>query len=236
MSFERIEFSLVPFPQVQEQADSIPKPYPAAKGAPRWYRDMPADRDGPEGQPSLTRTVKNCVPFLEAMTCGYVMPAAGDLSLSLDPEGRFYGECRDLCVVEFHRVEQVKGSPFENLPVVKIPNPWLVRTPPGYSTLFLPLLNNFETRIVPLAGLVDTDVFYREVNFPMLLTIPRGHTLNIARGTPLLQMIPVKREEFQIDFVPIDAEKYYPIELETHDEAGNQHFYKNTYWHKKSYR
>jgi hypothetical protein len=236
MSAERIEFSLVPFPQVQEHAGSIPRPYPAVKAIPGWYRDMPTETDGPAGEPAMTRTVKNCIPFLEAMTCGYILSAAADMTLSLDPDGKFYGECRDLSIVEFHGAPQVKGSPFEKLPVVKIPNPWLVRTPPGYSTLFLPLLNRFEMPLLPLAGLVETDEFYREVNFPALLSIPRGHTLSIARGTPLVQMIPMRREEFQTDFVPIDAEKYNPVDLHTRDSPENHHFYRDRYWQKKAYR
>jgi hypothetical protein len=236
MSAERIEFSLVPFPIVQALAGSIPRPYPAVKEVPGWFRAIPSETDSPAGHAASTRTLKNCPPFLEAMTCGYILPAAADLSLSLDPAGRFHGESRDLDIVQIHSVDQVKGSPFAKLPVLKILNPWLVRTPPGYSTLFLPLLNRFEMPLVPLAGLVETDVFYREVNFPAVLSIPLGTTLNIPRGTPLVQMIPVKREEFQADFEPADAEKYGAMDLQTRDSPENYNFYKNHYWQKKAYR
>ena len=41
---------------------------------------------------------------------------------------------------EVHPVNQVEGSPLleknKNLPVYKILNPWIIKTPPGYSTLF----------------------------------------------------------------------------------------------------
>jgi hypothetical protein len=232
MTAERIEFSLVPFPQVQDQAVSIPRPYPAVKEVPDWFRALPSET---EGQAATSRTVKNCPPFLEAMTCGYILPAATDLVLSLDEAGEFYGQCRDLNLLQIHRADQVKGAPFEKSPVLKIMNPWLVRTPPGYSTLFLPPLNRFELPLVPLAGLVETDTFYREVNFPAILSIAPGTTLEVPRGTPLVQMIPIKREAFQAEFVATDAERYRAMDLQTRDSPENYNFYKDHYWQKKAY-
>ncbi len=244
MPAELIEFTLV----LENQA-AFPKPYPASKEIPEWYKSMPAEG---EFEGFSFGTVKNCPPFLEAMTCGYIIPLVADISLSLDQAGMFHGEgpsfseqcagrVRSAKMISNHLSAQVKGSPFEKYIIVKVFNPWLIRTPPGYSTLFLPPVNRFQMHLVPLTGMVETDVFYREVHFPSLLAIPRGTTLKLTKGTPLVQAIPIKRDEFQSNMVSLDVEKYQnsrPATLpEDHDLYGDaRNFYKNNYWIKKSYR
>jgi len=233
MTVERIEFSLVH----GTEAD-YPRPYPASREIPDWYKAMPAETEAPptrvSGKP--TRTVKNCPPFLDAMTCGYIFPLAVDLRLSLDAAGGFRGEAYPANRAHMHRPQQVPGAPFENRQVLKILNPWLIQTPPGYSTLFLPLLNRFPLPLFALAGLVETDLFYREVNFPAILTIPLGTTVTLLRGTPLVQAIPIKRDEFQSEFVPLRVEKFNEMNEKTRDLPENYNFYKDNFWRKKGYR
>src|SRR5271165_5808322 len=177
---QRIEFSLV-----HGSEDVFPRPYPANREIPQWFRDMPTESHSPGG---LTRTLKNCPPFLEAITCGYIIPLVADIRIGVDAAGGFQGDGKFAYgdIVQAHAAAQQKGSPFENLPVLKILNPWLIRTPPGYSTLFLPPINRFHMPLVPLAGLVETDLFYREVNFPSILTLQRGTRVTLPRGTPLV--------------------------------------------------
>jgi hypothetical protein len=240
MTVEQIEFSLV-----YGTEDVFPRPYPANRDIPEWFKAMPTEA-GAQGM--TIGTVKNCPPFIEAITCGYIIPLVADISLSLDPAGVFhgqgptcYGQSAFADIVQFHRAPQVKGAPFENCPVVKIINPWLIRTPPGCSALFLPPLNRFQMPLVPLAGLVETDIFYREVNFPAVLTIPPGTTLTVLKGTPLVQVIPIRRDEYQSKVVPLDAETYKTSRPGTLPENHNlipesQNFYRNNYWRKKNYR
>lgn len=238
MTVERIEFSLV-----RGEEGLFPCPYPANKEIPEWFRDMPTEAPGVK-----TGTVKNCPPFIEAMTCGYIIPLAGDLRLAVDHAGVFRGHgstyfgaeggWRDL--VQPHEASQSKGAPFGNVPILKIFNPWLMRTPPGYSTLFLQPVNRYQMAFFPLAGLVETDLFYREVNFPCVLAIRPGTSFTVPKGTPLVQAIPVRRDEFQSEFVPLDRQEYAtgrPTTLpEGHGLYPESHaFYKNNYWRKKSY-
>ena len=94
-----------------------------------------------EAQGAALRTVKNCPPFIEAMTCGYIIPLVAEITLTRDSAGRFHGQANGANILHFHRALQVKGAPFENLPVVKILNPlWLIRDAAGaldsYSCLF----------------------------------------------------------------------------------------------------
>jgi hypothetical protein len=242
MDTERVEFSLV-----HGTEGDFPRPYPANREIPDWFKSMPT-----EVADVAMGTVKSCPPFLEAMTCGYIMPLLADVSLTVDENGVFHGngptlsgescgQFRQAQSVVMHHPSQSQGTPFGNFPVVKIFNPWLIQTPPGYSTLFLPTLNRFHMPFIPLSGLVETDLFYREVHFPAILTIARGTTLNLARGTPMVQIIPIKRADFQAEFVPLKVDKYctgrpntLPKEHSLYPDDRN--FYKNNFWRKKNYR
>ena len=51
----------------------------------------------------------------------------------------------------------------------KFINKWLIKTPPGYSCLFVKPLNHFETRFEIISGVVDTDTYINTINFPFLL-------------------------------------------------------------------
>jgi hypothetical protein len=80
-------------------------------------------------------------------------------------------------------------------PPVKFINHWVVKTAPGWSTLFIPLVNNSlsNPHFTCLGGLVDTDTYPKEVNFPAVWHTPNfdGH---LPAGTPLVVAIPVKRD------------------------------------------
>ncbi len=233
MTVERIEFSMC-----LQTAYDLPRPFPANKEIPEWYKSMPAEVAGESGP---IETVKGCPPFLEAMTCGYIIPLVADITLSRDQSGVFHGEgptyrdrgefCRPL--VTTHNPVQVRGAPVEQFPMVKIFNPWLIRTSPGYSVLFLAPQNRFQKFLYPVAGLVETDLFYREINVPSVLTIPPGASVKLPRGMPLVQVIPIKRDEFQSDFVPLDVGKYEEVMQTLRDEPRS--YYKDDFWRKKKY-
>lgn len=160
MSAERIEFILS-----LDTGEEFPRPYPASKEIPEWYKSMPAEC---EWQGVKAGTVKNCPPFLEALTCGYMIPLVADITLARDKTGEFHGQgpvfhdrrnfggiAKSTYMIQAHRSIQVQGSPIEQFPIVKVYNPWLIRTSPGYSTLFMAPLNRFQNYLSPLAGLVE---------------------------------------------------------------------------------
>lgn len=72
------------------------------------------------------------------------------------------------------RVSLVKNK---NLPFHKIKNPWTIITPPGYSCLFVSPLNNSDDRFTILPGIVDTDKYTLEVNFPFVVNGDKYPTL-----------------------------------------------------------
>src|SRR5687768_12488793 len=72
-----------------------PAPYPATRGVPQWLKDMPMDQPLPPGSAGgspaeQAPTVKQCPPFLEAMTCGYLIPLPGDVAFTRDAAGALH--------------------------------------------------------------------------------------------------------------------------------------------------
>lgn len=185
----------------------------------------------------MSGTVKRCVPFLDALTHGYIIPLWSDVYV------RAYNG--DL-TIEFpeslpmdsslspHGYAQVKDHPLSNEPYGNIPvkwhNPWGVETPKGWSCLFTAPFNHLETRFKILDGIVDTDTYYNQVNFPFIWTGGEGEFF-IPRGTPLVQVIPFKRTETDCDVVVQDRRKHAKVNAQTGTLMRN--IYRNLFWHKK---
>ena len=86
-------------------------------------------------------------------------------------------------------------------PPIKFINKWVVKTAPGYSTLFLPPINHFDRRFTCLTALVDTDTYNKEVNFPALWHLPNYDDVILA-GTPLVTCFPIKRSDVDLEIDP----------------------------------
>jgi uncharacterized protein DUF6065 len=178
----------------------IAEPVPARQALPDWFRGLtPTDRD------HLTATndgftVKRCMPFLDALSTGWIIPLAATVRLEIRDDGKHVdaGWEFDRPMVSNHSAFQVAGNPFEPRPPMKLHNYWTVRTVPGWSCLFVPALNRPNAVVELLSGVVDTDSFPTPVNFPFVATADDGvHVL--PKGMPLMQVIPFRRESAAIE-------------------------------------
>jgi hypothetical protein len=213
--------------------DWLPAPYPAARALPEWYKNLPADVQAPDLRGNLG-TVKQCRPFQDAMALGYIIPLSGDVHFTMDEEGKLTFDCPNGDVsIETHHPGPVMGSDWEKTPLVKFINPWVVTTPPGYSTLFLPPLNRPGVPFEVVAGVVETDTFYAEVHLPAACLMQPGTTCVLKRATPLVQAIPFKREDWGHEVSHADAEQLAETALRI---AHSRHLYREEYRQGKNYR
>lgn len=217
----RIEFLTLP-----DQMGRFPHPYPASKAVPDWIKAMPMDRGGGP-------TLKRCPPFLEAMTAGYIIPAPADVQFEVSPDAKMSWQSRDK-VIGGHFGSQFQGAPFGNELVLKFINPWVIRTPPGYSTLITAPFNRFHMPFVALSGIVETESYYREVHLPMICTMRPGTRFLLARGTPLVQVIPFRREKWTSEALPLDEAQRNEAERPFQAE-GHLGVYKSQFWRKHEY-
>lgn len=196
-----------------ELAGILPQPIPAVQGLPQWFKAMPAKTFNPVMQEERD-TVKRCPPFIDAMTYGFLIPLACDLNVD---KGEFSWDfdvppglaSSKHSPVDFHDGSQVADSPFfeEDRFIIKFHNFWTIEAPPGYSLLFTHPVNRPDLPFTAVTGLVDADL-YRDnfIHFPA-----RWHDANFSgvlkKGTPVVQCIPVKRENWGIRFDKLSNEQ-----------------------------
>jgi len=212
--------------------DIWPHPQPATKFIPDAYKKLERLANNNLHQP----TVKTCMPFLDSLTMGYIIPFDQDYlvdpvetDFSVTPANR---EQHDF---GFHRKAQLPKewhkTTGEN--AGKFHNKWLIKTPPGYSCLFIKPMNRLESRFEIISGVVDTDTYTNVINFPFILH-KRDKQFLIKKGEPMVQVIPFKRESWKA-WTGFYIEKLHQktdslLRTEWIDR------YKKMFWNKKSFR
>lgn len=193
----------------EELLGAIPNPVPSVKKVPDYFKKI-KPQVGHDPQDS---TVKRCLPFLDAMSCGFIIPLWCDVyvfakngELTINFPRNFYLEP----ALGAHNINQIPDHPLSKRAygdmALKWSNPWIVETEPGVSCLFTSPLNHLETRFKILDGVVDTDNYYNYVNFPFFWTGGEGEFL-IPKGTPFVQVIPFRREDQEISVSLVDDKK-----------------------------
>jgi hypothetical protein len=83
-------------------------------------------------------------------------------------------------------------------------------------------------------GIVDTDTYKSPVNFPFVLRDPKTDGL-IPAGTPLMQVIPIKRDEWQME---IGTQEDFAEQARVTNKLRTLFFdsYKRQYRQPKEYR
>lgn len=178
----------------------IPEPLSAAKKIPDWWKRIPSTYEG--GRDSYgdkPMTAKKCMPLLDVMGLGYIIPLQGDLQVITNNDRSIIKVSNPpgIKLAEFHELAQVGGKSAPGYPgqPVKFINHWVIKTKPGWSSLFMSPINHFNPHFTCLGGLVDTDTYTKEVNFPAVWNTPNFDD-KLPAGTPLVQVIPVKRDSF----------------------------------------
>jgi hypothetical protein len=171
------------------------------------------------------------------MTAGYILPLPADIYVSIkevDGVVTQWFEWANFDLIAFHPVEQALLHPErKNYPCAKFNNPWSIKTPQGYSCLFVqPFHRDAPFTILP--GIVDTDTYSAQVNFPMVINDPNFEGL-IPKGIPMVQVIPFKRESWVMGFG--DNEELAKATM-VKNLLSSKFFdrYKNMFWHKKSFK
>jgi hypothetical protein len=227
------------------------QPTPIKVNIPEWYKKLSHSIEN--------KTVKGCMPFLDSLTSGYLLKIPQDFKIvhniinrDTNQPDSFYqtGDLDDQMLFEksvnlgkqkadFHPCIQLKDSPLieknKNLPFYKINNPWIIKTSPGYSCLFVPPLNNTDDRFSIIPAIVDTDNFPIEINFPIVINGDKYPILDtlLKKGTPYVQIIPFKRDKWKMKITGKTTE-----EIRKEKEFFNLsmlHIYKNKFWMKKSW-
>lgn len=192
----------------------LPEPLPARAALPDWLRQMPSTAYS-DTHGSDIRTVKQCPPFVDAMTHGFVFTLPCDVHVrdgvfSWDwdlpqPAARMHPRAP----LSFHVPAQVEGTPFhaDDRVIVKFNSFWTVALPEGWSLFAMPPANRHDLPFQALSGLVDADRYHDVgILFPAVWTQPDFEGV-LAQGTPVVQCFPVHREPLEYVFDAFDADE-----------------------------
>jgi hypothetical protein len=177
----------------------IAPPVPAKAWLPDWFRKLPAVDEDRAGRSDTGLTVKRCMPFLDAMTTGWLITLPATVRLEIAEGGSRVDAAWDFDrpLVATHGPHQVKGHPAAPRPPMKFLNYWTIATPPGWSCLFVDPLNRPNGVVSVVAGVVDTDTYQAPIHFPFFATGEDGLHV-IEKGSPLVQVIPFRRDSTQL--------------------------------------
>lgn len=220
-------------------------PKPASEYLPSWYKEMDLHLDGedttslsPTGVESSNLTLKGCMPFLDAITAGYMFVLPFDMEIRKNNCGMV--GIRWATNVDFigqHSPDQAPGLP---IPFGASPNilkwrpGWRVITPPGYSCLFTHPMNHIDLPFIVLSGVVDTDTYQLGIEFPFRLLNQEKEITIIEKGTPICQVVPFKRDNWSSSSVRFDEQEQKKNAFLLKSKIIRS--YQTQFWNKKSYK
>lgn len=225
--------------------NETPLPEPTSKYIPKWFSDMDlffkdpsTDKDFLDQAGNKYPTFKACPALLDIFTTGYVLKTPCDLTF-YEHEGRI----------------EVKTEPgYENfcasrpeMPNFPVPHGhmtehfhwwpnWSVNLPDGYSAIYLSPINQFHLPFTTVAGIIDNDKVHSSGLIPYFLK--EGFTGVIPKGTAFLQIIPFKREDWEMDpqfhtLKEIDVMYKEVAKIFRKPEGG---VYKKLFWSRRKYK
>ena len=208
---------------------------PIKKAIPDWYKKIKSDFDN-KNFSSVGKGIKYCMPFLDSLTTGYYIPMPCDVYVEKIGENdyKFSWGDPDISVADIR----------EQAPNITVPHPagysdrhyiWRtpisIKLPPGYSAIYTHPLNRFDLPFITLSGIIDFDVSIAGGNIPFF--IKDGFEGLIPAGTPIIQVIPFKRESWQSKKDPKVLQESLMIRRKSIFSLSG--FYKNNLWSRKSY-
>ena len=204
--------------------DLLPRPVPAKAMMPDWLKRMAPRVPSPLHQRAI-RTVKQCPPFIDAMTHGFMILLPCDLRVH-DEQFSWDWPLPPLTLpdhprapLSFHVPQQFTGAPFarEGRAALKFNGFWTIELEPGWSLMAVHPMNRDDLPFRLLSGIVDADRFVDiGINFPAVWSEP-GFDGVLPRGTPIAQCFPVPREAPALVCEPMSE-----AHLRRYDELGRK--------------
>ena len=168
---------------------------------PEWWTKMPMWQDKEVQKANQTDninnkgTVRRCPAIPEFMGMGFVVSLWCDLRVEINEDGswKWNTPAKQFNFGNHGPSQLTDWLPNHAKPtiIMKPDCPWRVRTPKGISMLQLPMFWHFNPNFTVAPGVIWTDI-HHEINQQMMFH--KKGVINIQRGTPLAQYIPIRRE------------------------------------------
>lgn len=224
-------------PASKEAERIIPPPRPASEFIPDWYKKTKIF-DG--GAPNfldgeiVNKSIKSCYPFFDAYNTGYIQESWTDIYFEFDENSFNFSYAMG--------PEPISNRERVNIRLSEYFNPlefiwrvyWVPQLENGYSAMMTHPLNRYDLPFLTTTGIIDSDMFYHvsPANYPFY--IYKGFNGVIPAGTPLYQIIPIKRDSWKSDTSEFNEDEY-----QRRLAKGRRFFignYKRLFYQKKIYK
>jgi hypothetical protein len=219
-------------------------PSSAIKYLPKWYKDQKTFSNGEnnllktEKKGPSSGTYKLCIPLVDSMSSGYMLELPADIIVTNKSEdGGYIPFIR--WAVDFEVLDGLQTTALGNYPIptgfselgFRWVVHWQIKTPNDYSLWITHPSHRHDLPFFTLNGFIDTDKFPVPLFLPFF--IKNGFEGIIEEGTPIAQMIPIKRENWKSFEKPYSEQRR--INFLNYVKLNIIRTYKNKYWSRKKY-
>jgi len=226
---------------------------------PSWYKDADRFAKMPNGEyykatkqtcpipkPGTTDdygkipTWKACPAIMDAFSTGYVLKTPCDLTFFKNDRGTIDVKIEDLKFKDFcsprppmAQFEHPKGFYKDHFAWY---SDWGLELPEGYSALFMTPMNRFDLPFLNTTGIVDADKVHLLGTFPFF--IADGWEGVIPAGTPYMQILPFKRENWEHKIEILSQKEIYDKMVQNANfyRQPDGGIYKNKIWSRREYK
>ena len=204
---------------------------------PNWYKKIPKwdnDEIFTVGK-GFNKTLKQCVPFLESLTVGYMVVLANDIYVKDNNGVPFLAWNENIKYPPKWRndVADINLVPKGHYPLEYT---WQIGTsisvPLGYSMLITHPLNRHDLPFTTLSAVVDGGLAMNPRG-SVPFYIKQGFEGIIKQGTPILQIIPFRQEVWLLKKI----KGLVKMSFQQNNKSLNliNGWYKKTFWTQKHY-
>jgi hypothetical protein len=225
---------------LSERLWDITPPQPAKQYLPEWFKNTPRFMGTADENPlNAVKTFKVCMPFTDSLISGYIFELWADLYVIRDSNTGIqtvrWKEAEDHILGTRQPEQTGSMPPFKGYSDVHytLSHPLYLKTPPGYSVIITQPFNRPDLPFYAMTGVVDTD---KHPLFPgnYSLFLKEDFEGIIKMGTPLFQIIPIKRDKWISESSrEILAEGWRASSKSVRTILG---WYRDHAWAKKSYK
>ena len=240
-----MNYKKIIFQQAHDYVEGLLKtPSPAIKYFPQWYKDQKIFSNGEndilkaEKKGLQMATYKLCIPFIDSMSAGYMIELPADIIvINTSKDGEYTPLIK--WAVDFEVLDVLKINALGNYPipigfdknVFRWSAHWHIKTPNDYSLWITHPSHRYDLPFLTINGFVDTDKHPNPIVFPFF--IKHGFEGIIKEGTPIAQVVPIKRENWKSFEEKYSEQKNRNILNSV--KLNYIRTYKNKYWSRKQY-
>jgi hypothetical protein len=218
-------------------------PKPASNIVPDWYKKEKNFSNGKNNfldslNSNVVGTYKLCVPLIDTMTSGYLITLPADIVVRNDGTNGNYVPMVTW-LVDWEILDHLETNAALSYPTPQGFNKEIFRwsfdfqtiTPDGYSCWITHPSHRWDLPFLTINGFVDTDKHPSDLRLPFFFK--EGFVGVIPEGTPVAQLIPIKRENWKSEKGNLDPQ--WKFIKRNSNKIRFIRTYKDKYWSRKKY-